>query len=176
MNVGRERSLINKHVRYRNREAGEHVIWYEFMPINTSGSVYDDVYNEGGPGSLGRNYKSGVLVPTIYASESEDSFRAIPDGRQVTQNSTVTILFADMERAGVSNPREYNAHLNDMYKYDGRYYKISDYRVRGRLDKEVVITVQGFEVFVDQELPFDPGPDSIFTATLPWPTSFPGVV
>lgn len=175
MDVSRELGLINKHIRHRNSYAGESVVWYEFSPLQAYGgsSLYDDVYDEGGPGSTGRTYKKGVTVPTIYISEVEDSYRAIPEGRQPVQNIQATILFEDLKRAGISDPSEYGPHLNDMFLYDNRFYKVSDYKVRGRIDDEVIVLVTGYEVFTDQEMPFDTGPDGIFETKLSWPTSFP---
>lgn len=178
MDTRRELGLINKHVRYRNREAGEHVIWYEFKSLSAGASVYDDVYDEGAPGSEGKSYTRGVVVPTIYVEEVEDEFRAIDDGRLPTQNIRATILFKDMQAAGVSNPREYSNHLNDIFEYDSRYYRVRAYRARGRLNNEhpsgeVLITVTGVEIFPDQEMPFSFGPINPDVHDLPWPTSFP---
>ncbi len=171
-----ELSLINKHIRQHNRDVGEAVMWFEFLPLGIDpddGSTFDDVYDEGNPGDGGRRYARGVLVPTIYVEEVEDLFTAQDDARQPTQNIRVTILYLDMERAGVTNPDEFNKHLNDMFFYDNRYYKVNDYHVRGRLPTEVVIGIQGYEVFVDQEFPFDPGPGALVIQDLPWPSTFP---
>lgn len=177
MHVSTELSLINKHVRQHNRETeSEPVVWFEFLSLGM-GSEYDDIYDEGGPGPLtGRNYAGGILVPTTYISENEDSFVANEDGRQVLQNIRLTILFLDAERAGITDAAEYQRHLNDIIFYDGRYYKINDYRVWGRLPTEVLIGVAGFEVYVDQEFPFDAGPPAAIHQTLPWPSSFPALV
>jgi len=178
MDTRRELGLINKHVRHRNREAGEYVIWHEFKDLGTGGSTYDDVYDEGVPGTGGKSYTRGLVVPTIYVEEVEDEFRAIDDGRQPTQNIRATILFKDILSSGVSNPREYNKHLNDMFEYDSRYYRVRAYRVRGRMNNEhpngeAILTVTGVEVFPDQELPFSLGPRNTAIHDLPWPTSFP---
>jgi hypothetical protein len=173
-----ELSLINKHVRQHNREAGESVFWFEFVPFADSasaGSVYDDIYNEGPPGVGGRSYSGGLVVPCIYINENEDLFTAMEDGRQPTQNIILSVLFEDMRQAGVQNPDEYNSHLNDIFFYDQRYYKVRDYHVRGRLPSEVVIGIEGYEVMVEQEFPFDPGPPTLISQNLPWPNSFPVV-
>ena len=103
MDTRRELGLINKHVRQRNQQAGEHVIWYEFKKLGSGGSTYDDVYDEGAPGVGGKSYDRGLVIPTIYVEEVEDDFRAIDDGRLPTQNLRATVLFKDMEAAGVSN-------------------------------------------------------------------------
>jgi hypothetical protein len=178
MDPRRELGLINKHVRRRNREAGEHVVWYEFKKLSTGGSLYDDVYDEGAPGIGGKAYAKGVNVPTIYVEEVEDSYRAIAEGRQPTQLVRLTILFKDLVSAGIEDAREYRDHLNDVFEYDSRFYKIQDYKVRGRLHRdspsgEAIAVVAGYEVFLDQEMPFSNGPRNPEVYDLPWPSTFP---
>lgn len=174
MDLGRELGLINKHVRNKVAAVGESVIWYQFKSLASSGSVYDDIYDEGAPGSGGRSYAPGVIVPTIYASEDEDEFRSIPDGIKLTQTVRLTILLEDMVKAGIDRAEEYNSRINDMFKYDDRYYRVASYTVRGRMrGNEVLVAVSGIEVFMDEEMPFDNGPDTNFVQSLPWPTSFP---
>lgn len=172
-----ELSLINKHVRQHNREAmGEPVIWFEFLSLGGGGSVYDDIYDEGAPGTAGRVYAGGIVIPTVYISENEDEFVLKDEGRQVIQNIRLTLLFQDVERAGMTDPAEFQRHLNDVFFYDGRYYKVTDYVVWGRLPTEVVIGVSGFEIFPDQEFVYDIGPPPPIQSNLPWPPTFPPVV
>lgn len=178
MDTRRELGLINKHIRQRNRDAGEYVVWYQFNPLDTGGSTYDDVYDEGAPGIGGKTYDRGIVVPTIYVEEVEDSYRAIDDGRQPTQNIRLTVLFKDLVSVGIEDPREYRPHLNDVFEYDSRFYKIQDYRVRGRLHRfnpsgEAIVVVAGYEVFIDQEMPFSFGPRNPDIQDLPWPNTFP---
>lgn len=173
MDSRRELSLINKHIRQRNRDAGESVVWFEFSPLQGGYSSYDDVYDEGVPGSGGRTYKNGVVVPTIYIAEMEDAYRSIPDGRQPVQNISATILFKDLVARGISNPESYESHLNDVFLYDSKYYRINRYVARGRLPEEVVVTIDGFEIYIDQEMPYDNGPHHQDISTLPWPASLP---
>ena len=174
MDLGRELGLINKHVRNKVAAVGESVIWYQFKTLSSSGSLYDDIYDEGAPGSGGKSYASGIVIPTIYASEDEDEFRAIPEGIRLTQTIRLTMLLEDMNKAGIEDAGDYNKHINDMLKYDDRYYRVASYSVKGRMrGNEVLVAVTGFEVFTDEEMPFDSGPDTNFVPTLPWPTSFP---
>lgn len=174
----REHSLIDKHVRYRNREVGgEQVLWYESSGVDSGTMYYDDIYDEGAPGSGGRTFKKAVIIPAIYVEEVEDAFRAIDTGRQPTQNISVVFLAQDMENAGITDPRQYESHLNDIFKYDDKYYKVRTYRARGRLNYsnksgEVLIAVQGFEAYMDQEFPWSHDPINPHS-DLPWPTSFP---
>jgi len=178
MDPRRERELIVKHVRYRNREESEHVVWYGFQPLGGGGSLFDDVYDEGAPGQGGKEYDEGVFIPTLYIEEIEDSFREIDKGRQPVQAVRLTLLYQDVVDAGVKNPREYRPHLNDVFEYDYRFYKVQDYRVRGRLHRgwpsgEVLVLVTGYEVFTEQEMPFSLGPANPLAYELPWPNSLP---
>lgn len=174
MHPGRELGLINKHVNNRTLMHGESVTWYEFSRMDTGYSQYDDVYDEGAPGSIGRKYKKGVVVPTIYAAEFEDMFRSVPEGLKLTQTLRLTVLFNDLIRAGLDDPGEYKKHIHDIISYDGRYYKFQTYRVYGRLrHKEVIVGIMAYEVFLDEEMVFDQAPDTNFVTDLPWPTSFP---
>lgn len=177
--VRRELSLINKHIKQHHREAGEYVVWFEFLePDGTSATtVRDDVYDIGSPvADEGRKYAPGVVIPTIYVDEMEDAYLADQDARQPIQNIRVAMLYDDVYRAGISEPHEYQPHLNDMFYYQGRYYKVYTYQVRGRLQNEVLVAVNGYEVYIDQEFVFDPGPETPSTQDLDWPTSFPSLV
>ena len=176
MDIRRELDLINKHFRVHHRTAGESVVWFEFLPLGgdpVATSVYDDVYDEGAPLTPGRSYKPGVVIPTLLIAENEDQKRSIPEGRQAVQTMNLFISIRDMREAGISNPHEYGDHLNDMYLYDGRYYTVFDYRVRGRLRDDVFVLIQALEVMVDQEMPNDPGPALRGISDFPWPTSLP---
>lgn len=176
MELRRELSLIRKHYRQYHREAGESIIWFEFVPfgINPStDSIYDDVYDEGAPGTGGRRYKDGVVVPVLMITESEDQKRSIPEGRQPVQLSNFIASVEDVREAGIANPFEYQKHLNDIYMYDGRYYSVASYRVRGRARDDVMVVVEGIEIYVNQEMPFDPGPQTYATQNLPWPSTLP---
>jgi hypothetical protein len=174
MDVQRELSLINKHIRHHHTEAGETIYWYEQLPFDVAGgSTYDDVYDEGNFTGAGRKYKPAVLLPTIYVEEIEDESRAIEEGRQPTQNMRITMLFRDLVEAGIEDPEEYRPHLNDMFMYDNRYYNVYRYKARGRLREEVIVAVEGVEVYVEQELVLDLPPVYSPDVDLPWPATLP---
>lgn len=177
MNVNTELSLINKHIRHHHDVAGGSVLWYEMIPFDEAGgSTYDDVYDEGDMTGNGRKYRAPVEIPTIYIEEVEDESRAIEEGRQPTQNVRMVILFKDMVDAGIFNPAEYRPRLNDVFRYDARYYAIYRYKARGRLREEVVVAVEGVEVYLDQEFVLDAAPAYTPDENLPWPTFLPKVV
>lgn len=177
MDVRRELNMINKHFRRHHGVAGEVVTWYEFIPLGSASvnSIYDDIYDEGNYGSGGRQYKPGVVIPILLGSENEDQKRSIPEGRQPVQTMDIFIAMADMRSAGISTPYEYRQRLNDLYVYDGRYYSIYDYRVRGRLKDDVFVLVSAQEIFIDQEFINDPGPEPLATQNLPWPATLPSL-
>ena len=189
MDVRRELDMINRHFRAHHKTAGETIVWYEFdwnepaYPTSSFPSpdlyselpTYDDVYDEGGPGTRGRRYKAGVTIPVLLASENEDQKRAIPEGRQVMQTMDLFVSIKDMREAGISIPYEYRGHLNDIFLYDGRYYSVYNYRVRGRLRDDIFLLLQGMEIYLDQEMPNDPGPERLEVTSFPWPTSLPTV-
>jgi hypothetical protein len=60
-----------------------------------------------------------------------------------------------------------------MFLYDGRYFSVVSYRVRGRARDDVIVVVEGIEIYINQEMPFDPGPSSLGVTNLPWPTTLP---
>lgn len=177
MDVRRELDLINKQFRRHHKVAGETIIWYEFNPLGSasSNSQYDDIYDEGTPGSGGKKYLPGVVIPVLLISESEDERRAIPEGRQPLQNLDAFIAIKDLRDAGVSTPWEYRTHLNDIIYYDGRYYSIYSYKVRGRLRDDVFVLIQGQELYINQEFVNNPDPGVIEITNYPWPASLPSL-
>jgi hypothetical protein len=157
--------------------SGETVTWYEFNPLGSASvnSVYDDIYDEGVPGNGGRSYKPGVVIPILLGSENEDQRRAIPEARQTVQTMDIFVGMRDMREAGISTPYEYRSHLNDLFLYDGRYYSVYDYRVRGRLKDDVFILIVGQELYLNQEFINDPGPEPPRTDNFPWPAQLPSI-
>lgn len=174
MDARRELSLIRKNYRQYHREVGETITWFEFERFGPTGSSYDDVYDEGPQGAGGKKYKNGIVLPVIMITETEDTKRAIPEGRQPVQVVNTVLSIEDMRTAGMSQPFEYQQHLNDMFFYDGRYYSVSMYRVRGRAGRDdLLVVVEGIEVYVDEEMVNDPGPQAMGVQNYPWPATLP---
>lgn len=174
MDARRELGLIRKHYRDYQRQVGETVVWYEFMPFAgaaSAGSTYDDVYDEGGFGPSGRRYKPGITVPVLMITESEDTKRAIPEGRQPVELVNLVASIDDFRVAGISEPFEYRRHLNDIFFYDGRYMSVQSYRVRGRVRDDVIVVVEGIELYLNQEFSFDTGPEAMSVQNYPWPST-----
>lgn len=170
----RELNLIRRRYREHTRNHGETIVWFEYVPHTTpasAGSQYDDVYDEGPSGPGGKKFKNGVVIPVLTIAEREDEKRAIPEGRQPVELTNFVASVEDFRSAGIQNPYEYQNRLNDMFLYDGRYFSVYSYKVRGRLRDDVLILVEGFEIYINQELPFDPGPQAFTVVDLPWPST-----
>jgi hypothetical protein len=175
MDTRRELSLIRKQYRDYHKRTGEFITWFSFISFGANGSSYDDVYDEGPAGSGGKKYKKGIPIPIIQITETEDTKRAIPEGRQPVQVVNVVLSIDDMRDAGVPDTFEYQRHLNDMFFYDARYYQVTMYRVRGRAKDDVLVVIEGIEVYVDDEMPNDPGPEAMRVDNFPWPASLPSI-
>lgn len=179
MDVRVELDLIRKRYREYSRHAGEQVIWYEFVPFgnaaSSTGSYFDDVYDEGISGQGGRKYAPGVTIPVLMITETEDQKRAIPEGRQPVEVANFVASIEEFRKAGVSEYWEYRKHLNDMFFYDGRTFTVTSYKVRGRAKDDIIIVVEGLEVYVNQELPFDPTTTFSNINNLPWPSTLPAI-
>jgi hypothetical protein len=169
----RELSLINKHIRQHNREAGDRVFWYQFLALG-SGSTYDDIYDEGAVGDPGLSFAPAIVIPTVYVEETEDEFTSNEEGRQPTQTMQLTFLYQDVLRAGMSTPWEYQSHLNDMFSYDSRFYRVSSYKIRGRAPSDVLLVVKGYEIYTDQSMVWD-NPPVAATPEDHYPSTFPAL-
>jgi hypothetical protein len=176
VNIRRELDHISENYRRYHRDTGETVVWYEIQPFGSNAStdsLYDDVYDEGLLTTGGLRYKTGILVPVLQVQETEDTKTATPDGRHVVQTINGVVAVKDMVAAGVGNVSEYRNHLNDMIFYDGRYYSITTYRVRGRARENVLVVFEGIERYLDQEFVNDPGPAELAFVDYGWPATLP---
>lgn len=176
MELRRETEHIKKNYRAYLRDYGEVISWYEFRPFGdniVTDSTFSDLYEEGPVMYGGRMYENPTTIPVMMVTESEDQKRAIPEGRQPLQIINLVTSLEAFRKAGVSNPHEYQPRLNDMFSYDGRYYSVMAYRVRGRTRDDLLVVVEGEEVYVDQEMPWDVGPEVFSVSDLPWPERLP---
>ena len=85
------------------------------------------------------------------------------------------VPFNAMRNAGIEAVWEYRNHLNDIFLYDGRFFSVFDYAVRGRVKGEVFVLIQGQELYVDQEFVNDNNFPELSSNNLPWPASLPKI-
>ena len=176
MELRRETEHIKKNYRLYSWDYGETVTWYEFRPFGPNAftdSTFSDLYEEGPVMYGGRQYENGVVIPVLMITESEDQKRSIPEGRQPLQIVNFVSTVEHFRRAGVTEPHEYQPRLNDMFSYDGRYYSVMSYRVRGRVHDDLMVVVEGEQVYIDEEMMWDVGPEGFKVADLPWPSNLP---
>jgi hypothetical protein len=62
-----------------------------------------------------------------------------------------------------------------MFLYDGRYFTVTSYKIRGRAKDDIVVVVEGLEVYYQQEFVFDPNMTFNSIYNLPWPSSLPNL-
>ncbi len=172
-----ELSHIDRTVEREHDRRGDSVTWFEF--INPGGDwetpVYDAVFDYGARGSGGFTYQTGKLVPVLWVIETEDQRTERPEGRTTFQSIAFTVNYRHLMRAGLSQPWESTVHLRDVVYHDGRYYKLFEYSVKGRLQDDVAVSVRGTEIYIDQEMPFDPGPAAPGTTDWRFPPTFPSI-
>lgn len=148
-------------LRYHN-QIGENVIWFRFDVIN---SQYDSVYDEGG-----RQYRIGINVPTLWIDQGEAPEQYLPEGRR----PVVTLRFAVWARAltevhvgveeahghrewdaGLINGKWFDDRLNDILYYDGRYWEVNNFSIRGRLREDTIVGITCTETYPEDEFVFD---------------------
>jgi len=146
--------------RYQNK-IGEAVIWFKF-DIDSS---YDNVYDEGG-----KNYLNGVAVPILWVDQMEDTETYSAEGRRPTQRIRFACSARTIDETGIDSTEAHGGRLwdnkpfgkpwwddrlNDIIYYDGRFYEISNFQIRGRARQDVVIGISGIETQPEDERVWD---------------------
>jgi len=162
IDVRRESAHIQREMARLHTTMGENVVWFKFDPDNTQ---YDTVYDEGG-----RSYMPGRNVSTLWIDQGEAPEQYLGEGRR----PYMTLRFAVSARAisetgigaqdaqmhrvwdrGLIQGRFFEDRLNDIVYYDGRYYEITNFQIRGRLREDNVVGVTCTETYPEDEFVFD---------------------
>ena len=166
MDTRREALAIQRHFNWYHKAIGEAVIYFKF---NADDSEYDRVYDEGF-----RRYHTGVRIPILWVDQMEAVEDYAAEGRRPTQRIRLAVAARAMYESGVSITEVHGNRLQDsspskiwrrdrmedIFYYDGRFYEVSGFQIRGRLQGEdVIIGVTGIESFHsdDMNLDFPPG-------------------
>jgi hypothetical protein len=166
MEARREIREIWKHFDRYHRDIGEALIYFRF---DADTSNYDRVYDEGF-----RHYHQGHRMPILWVDQMEAVEDYAPEGRRPTQRIRLAVSSLAMHECGISitevhgnrlqdsSPSEIwrRDRMHDLFYYDGRYYEISGFQIRGRVQSEdVIIGLTGIETFPadDMILDFPPG-------------------
>lgn len=146
--------------RYQNK-IGEGVVWFKF----DLDSSYDSVYDEGG-----KNYLPGIAVPVLWVDQSEDPESYSAEGRRPTQRIRFAVSARSINDTGLDATEAHGGRLwdtkpdgkpwwddrlNDVIYYDGRFYEISSFSIRGRARQDVIIGVAGIETQPTDDRVFD---------------------
>lgn len=153
--------------RYHN-QMGETILYYRFDADN---SVYDRVYDEGF-----RRYHKAVRIPLLWVDEQEATEDYTPDGRRPTHRLRLSVSARDMHDVGISvtevqgnrlqdtSPSEIwrEDRIHDILYYNGRYFEVSAFQLRGRMKGEyVVVGITAIETFPDDDMAFDYEPGTL---------------
>jgi hypothetical protein len=171
LDARRESAHIQREMARYSRQVGETVIWFQFDVVNSN---YDSVYNESG-----RRWLRGIAVPTLWIDQGESPEQYMPEGRR----TRVTLRFAVSAQAiieahiglqeahghrvfdqGLLGDGWFDDRLNDIVYYDGRFWEVNNFQIRGRIRQDNVLGVTCTETYPEDEYTWDFPPASIFTS------------
>jgi len=168
MDPRREAREIWKHFRGYQDSVGEAIVYFKF---DAEGSQYDRVYDEGF-----RQYETGIRIPILWVDQSEATEDYAPEGRRPTQRIRLAVSAMQLHEAGISVTEAHGNRLtdtspsdvwryervHDIFYYDNRYYEVSAFQIRGRLQGEdVIIGITGIETYPDDDMVLDVRPGSV---------------
>jgi len=158
----REAAHIEREFGRYQGKVGESVVWFRFDVHN---SQYSGTYDEGG-----RAYLPGLLVPILWVDQIEAPEQYVPEGKRPVQGLRFGVSAKAIYENGLSD-REAHGHRvwdpglindswfddrsNDLCYYNGRYYEVSNYQIRGRIREDVVVGVTCTETYPEDEFTFD---------------------
>jgi hypothetical protein len=172
MDARREVEHVFKEFNRYQTKVGEAVIWFKYDLTST----YDDVYDE-----ANRTYQPGLALEILWVDQQEDPENYSPEGRRPTQRIRFACSARAMNEVGIGSteahggrlwdPKPYGKpwwddRLNDILYYDGRWYEVSDFQIRGRARQDTVVGVTGIETQpMDERIydlfPRDPQPQYV---------------
>lgn len=165
----REAGHISREFTRYQMTIGESIMWFCFDAVH---SRYDSVYDEGY-----RRYETSRKIPVLWIDQQEANEDYSPEGRRPTQRLRFAVSARTLHECGIDvteahgdrlwdqapNPVWKDDRLNDLLYYDGRFYEVSNFQIRGRVQGEdVIIGVSGIETKPDDELTLDLVPTGWF--------------
>lgn len=150
-----ELSHIRRQLGWYQHEHGETVLWYE---LDGKASRYDDTFNV-----RNKVYRPPVAVPVLWVIYNEDTQETTPEGSRHVPGLQFAVSMWQFRRLGISDPYDFERHLNDICVYYGEYFSIGEYSPQGRLWRDdVVLAVNAIRVFPEEELIASEVPDKEF--------------
>lgn len=152
-----ELAHVQRHLVSYQGDHGEVVMWYE---LDGKLSAHHDVFN-----TRGKVYRPPIAVPVLWVTPMEATQEASAEGRRNVGTLQLAISLFTFRRTGVSDPYDYERHLNDLVVYQGEYYSVGEYSLLGRLWRDdVILAVNGIRVYPEEELTGSEIPDSEYVA------------
>jgi len=170
MDSRREALPIQKHFARYHNDVGEAIIYFIFDADN---SAYDRVYDEGF-----RRYHRGIRIPILWVDQMEATEDYSAEGRRPTQRVRLAIAARPVYEAGISITEVHGNRLgdtspsttwrrdrlSDLFYYDARFYSVSGFQIRGRVQGEdVIMGLTGIEEFHADDLTLDFPPGELVT-------------
>jgi hypothetical protein len=145
-----------------HKTVGEGIVWFLF---DVAGSVYDEVYDEGG-----KQYHPGIAVPILWVNQQEQDELYSAEGRRPTQRISLSVSARSIDAVRIGSQEAHGGRafdikpddpwwddrLNDVFYYDGRYYEVSGFHMRSRAqERDLIVSVGGIETQPEDERVFD---------------------
>jgi len=167
--------IRTEHVRHQRR-VGDQVTWFEMIEFGTDpelDSTLDTLYDEAPVGIGGRRFRAGIVIPVFWVVENEQDRFSQPDGRLAQQTIHFSVGYRQLTERNLIEPWEATRHLGDLVYWDGRYYHVHTYKIMGRLQDDIGISVVATEELLGQDYVNDPGPALPSISNAPWPINLP---
>lgn len=169
MALDMRRELSRIHTEFDRQAAviGESVLWFPFDADNTQ---YLDVYDE----FAERAFQTPRYVTVLWVDQIEDPEQYSDSGRRPTQRLRFAVSTRMLDEADITTTEAHGGRvwdpipaaqegrpasqirrdrLNDVVYYDGRFYGISNYQIRGRAKTaDALIGVTAIEMQADERL------------------------
>lgn len=152
-----ELSQIRRQLAWYQREHGETVVWYE---LDAKTSVYDETFNV-----RNKVYRPPVVVPALWVIYTEDVQESTAEGGRHVPTLQFAVSMWEFRRLGISDPYDFERHLNDLVVYYGEYFSIGEYSPQGRLWRDdVILGINAIRVYPEEEMVGSEVPDAEFVA------------
>lgn len=165
IDMRREHALHNREMRRLQEQIGETIVWFRMSMDSLFHPIYDD---------LGRTFEEGVLVDFIWIDQVEDPSQYTAEGRRPTNRLRGALSTQVGQGIGLNTDEAHGGRVfdplpgypeeqgrpiapyrddrnNDVIYYDGRYWSVSNYQIRGRMKgQDNVIGVSAIEIKPDE--------------------------
>lgn len=158
IDMRREHALHMRSIDRLQPQMGESVVWFVVDAESSYHPIYDD---------YGRNFKPGVIVPFLWIDQVEDPNQYTAEGVRPTNRFKGAVTLRTLGSVGVPvNDAHYdrlidpeitpttdvtNNRNNDILYYDKRFWQVSNFQIRGRMQSvDNMVGVSAIEIKRDE--------------------------